>query len=414
MAKKEQSFRSLGNSLRRKQRKHQSLLDKVEKTAARLERRKIKLLALESRIADLERRTAETGDQRTGQGDSDGARRHALLIFNPTSGRNDENNAQRLSQIVNSLRAHGIQAHIGLKTSGGAARSLAREAVRSGHQLVVVAAGDGTIEEVASQLAGSTTVLGIVPIGTMNNIARSLGVPLGIDDACALIGMGTNRHIDIGRVISNERGDVQHFLEGAGVGLSALAARAGQAAEKRQWRMIPKALREYFETKPGHVHAQIDDMVVEASSNLVTVSNAPLMGDNLLISPDAKMDDGLLDVRVYDGMSSLALAKHCLASSKGSAETIKTYRGRRVRITTEEPVLTNSDKDVTRQARVVEIEIVPGALSMIVGNGIALTVPVGSAPDAHPLACDLPGTNGHRRIEKALEDQEEPSEEMSQ
>lgn len=399
---KEPSPRALGRSLVRKQRKHRSLLGKVEKTAAQLERRKIKLQALESRIADLERRTAETGDPPIGSSNGDRPRTHAQLIFNPASGRDGQDNAERLAQIVRSLRSHGIQAHIGLKTSGKAARTLARAAVRSGRPLVVVAAGDGTIAEVAGQLAGSSTVLGIVPIGTMNNIARSLGVPLAIDDACALVGMGTNRHIDLGRIISNERGDVQYFIEGAGVGLGALAVEAGQAAEKRHWRMIPKALRSYFESKPGHVQVQIDDVLVEATSNIVTVSNSPLMGGNLLISPDAKMDDGLLDVRVYDGMHSAALAKHFLACSKGSSEPIKTYRGRRVRITTEEPVVTNSDKNITKHSRVIEIEVMPGALSVIVGNGIALTVPVDSAPDAHPLACDLPSTNG--MVERALAD----------
>lgn len=404
MAAKEPSSRSLGKALHRKQRKHRSLLEKVEKTTARLERRKVKLQALESSMADLERRSAETGDQRTGQGNSSGARIHARLIFNPASGRQEEDNAKRLSQVVTSLRAHGIQAHIGVKTSGKTARALAREAVHSGHKLVVVAAGDGTIAEIAGQLAGSSTVLGIVPIGTMNNVARSLGVPLGIDDACALIGMGTNRHIDIGRIRSSDGEDVQHFLEGAGVGLSSMAVLAGQAAEKKQWRLVPKAFREYFETKPGHVRVEIDDMVIEAATNIVTVSNAPLMGGNILVSPEAKMDDGLLDIRVYDGMSTLALTKHFLASAKGSAEPIKTYRGRKVRITTEEPVLTNSDKDVTKRSRVVEIEILPSALSVIVGNGIGLTVPVDAAPDAHPLASELPSTNG--TTDKAMADHE--------
>lgn len=404
MAPKAPSSRTLGKALHRKQRKHRLLLEKVEKMAARLDRRKIRLMALESSMADLERRSAETGEQRTGQGDAGGARIHARLIFNPASGRQDQDNAQRLSQVVASLRAHGVQAHIGVKTSGKAARAIAREAVHSGHKLVIVAAGDGTIAEIAGQLAGSSTVLGIVPIGTMNNVARSLGVPLGIDDACALIGMGTNRHIDIGRVTSSDGADVQFFLEGAGIGLNALAVLAGQAAEKKQWRMVPKAFRTYFETKPGNVRVQIDDLAIEAATNIVTVSNAPLMGGNILVSPDAKMDDGLFDIRVYDSMGRVELARHFVASSKGSAEPIKTYRGRRVTITTEEPVLTNSDKDVTRRSRVVEFEILPGALSVIVGNGIGLTVPVGAAPDAHPLAAELPATNGNR--EKALAAQE--------
>jgi YegS/Rv2252/BmrU family lipid kinase len=351
---------------------------------------------LEARIADLERRSASAPDDaRVGQGDMDGARRHALLIFNPASGRESENNALRLSQIVSSLRAHGIHAHIGLKTSGKTARRLALGAVRDKHDLVVVAAGDGTIEEIASQLCGTKTVLGIVPIGTMNNIARSLGVPLDIDDACALIGMGTTRTIDMGRVISSERKDVRHFIEGAGVGLGALAVLAGQAAEKKKWRVIPRALTALFEAKAGNMRVEIDDDVVECSTHIVTVSNGPLMGGNLLIAPSARMDDGVFDIRVYDGMNTASLAKHFVGASKGEETDIKTYRGRKIRITSEEMVMTHSDKDVTRPSNVVEIEIVPRALSMIVGNGLGLSVPVEAAPVTSALECppDI-ATNG--------------------
>lgn len=394
MARKDPSSRTLFKSLERGQRNHRLLVEKVEKASARLERRKIKLLALESRIADLERRTAETQEHRIGQGDAGGARKHAQLIFNPASGRDDEDNAQRLAQVVKSLRIHGIQAHIGLKTSGKTARALARKAVRSGRELVIVAAGDGTIGEVASELSGSSTVLGIVPIGTMNNVARSVGVPLDIDEACSLIAMGTTRQIDVGRVLSNDRRDVRYFLEGAGVGLSAIAIHAGQSGEKKHWGVIPKAIQKFFEAKPGAMHVQMDDVVVDAASTIVTVSNAPLMGGNLLIAPDAKMDDGFLDVVLYDGMGKTALTRHFLAVSKGLPDPVKTYRARRVRITAEESVPTHADTDVTRETGAIEIEIVPKALRMIVGNGIGLTVPVEAAPSAPTFALPPPHKNG--------------------
>jgi diacylglycerol kinase (ATP) len=395
MADRKKSQSELFESLRRKQGKHGTLLGKVEKTAARLERHKAKFQALEASIADLERRLSEPRKEHLGQqAASDGALKHARLIFNPSSGRDDENNAVRLAQVVSSLRAHGIEAHVGLKTSGRAARELARRAVHSGHPLVVVAGGDGTIAEVASQLVDSTTVLGIVPIGTMNNLARSLGVPLGIDDACALIGMGTTRHIDVGRVISNGSTQAEYFVECAGVGLSAIGALAGQAFEKRHWRIIPRALRKLFEAKLGTILVEMDGIAVEASSRIVTVSNAPLMGNNMLAAPGAKMDDGLLDVQIYDGMGDAALVRHFAAASSGSPDALKTYRARNIRITADEPVLTNSDTSITRQRHVVEIEIVPKALSMIVGNGIGLSVPVESAPHAPTFAVRPPHTNG--------------------
>jgi diacylglycerol kinase (ATP) len=395
MADRKQSQPALMKALRRKQRKHETLLAKVERTVARLELRKAKFQALEASIADLERRLSEPRKENLGQhAASDGALKHARLIFNPSSGHDNEDNAARLAHVVTSLRAHGIEAHVGLKTSGSAARKLARKAASAGYPLVVVAAGDGTIGDVASQLIGSTTVLGIVPIGTMNNLARSLGVPLGIDDACALIGMGTTRHIDVGRMISNGSPQAEYFMECAGVGLSAIAAMAGQALEKRRWRLIPRALRRFVEAKLGTIVVEIDDTVVEASTRIVTVSNAPLMGNNMLAAPGAKMDDGLLDVQIYDGMGDAALVGHFMAASSGSPNALKTYRARRVRITSDEPVLSNSGMNITPQRHVVEIDIVPRALSMIVGNGIGLSVPVESAPSAPTFAVNPPRSNG--------------------
>ncbi|MEO5617245.1 MAG: hypothetical protein ABIS67_05710, partial [Candidatus Eisenbacteria bacterium] len=149
-----------------------------------------------------------------------------------------------------------------------------------------------------------------------------------------------------------------------------------------------------FEAKPGAVHVQMDDIVLDASSSIVTVSNAPLMGGNLLIAPDAKMDDGMLDVTVYDGMGKVALTKHFMSIAKGNADPLKTYRARRVRIESESPVLINSDKDVTPETNVIEIEIIPKALRVIVGNGIGLSVPVEAAPDAPTFAGPPPATNG--------------------
>lgn len=384
---REKSPRALLKALRRKQKKHCSLLSRVEKTAARLEQRRVKLTALEARIADLERRLSELpGDpERPAAG---GVLRQAQLIFNPSSGRDKKNSAMRLAQVVSSLRAHGIQAHIGLKTSGKAARALAREAVRSGPALVVVAAGDGTLGDVASELVGTSTALGIVPIGTMNNVARSLGIPLEIDDACALIGMGTTRHIDMGRVLSNGKPHDEYFLDCAGLGLSAIAAQGGQAFQKRRWRALPPAIRKFFEAKLGTVQVEMDGTLVEVSTRIVTVSNAPLIANNLLAAPDAKMDDGFLDVALYDDMGNAALVKHFIAAASGSPEEIKTYRARRVRISAEEPLPVNSDMNITPARHVIEIEIVPKALTMIVGNGIGLTLPVESAPDAPTFAVD--------------------------
>ncbi len=361
---------------------------------------------LESTIAGLEGRLATPRKRRVAKGEAVHGLRRAQLIFNPASGRAAEDNAARLSQIVSGLRAHGIEAAIGLKTSGKAARSLARDAVRDGIPLVVVAAGDGTIGDVASQLIGTSVVMAIVPIGTMNNVARSLGVPLEIDAACALIGMGTTRHIDVGRMHTKPDARDEYFLDCAGVGLAAIGALAGQAFEKRRWRMLTRALHRFFAAKLGTMQIELDGTMIEASTRIVTVSNAPLMGNNMLAAPEAKMDDGYLDVSIYDGMGDPALISHFLAASTHTPDDLKIYRARRVRIATEPPMLSNADMTIAPEQDVLEIEIVPAALSMIVGNGMGLTIPVASAPSA-PTFAPGPPSNAAAASERAAQDASE-------
>ena len=94
---------------------------------------------------------------------------------------------------------------------------------------------------------------------------------------------------------------------------------------------------------------EMDGTVVEASTRTVTVSNAPLMGNNMLAAPGAKMDDGFLDVQIYDRMGDAALVKHFLGARVGVADS----RSRRTAPATcaspsEEPVLANFGTDMSR------------------------------------------------------------------
>lgn len=385
---------ALYRSLVRKQREHEAMLSKVEKANARVEQRKEKLAALEARMAELETQLSQPRKANVGKRTfKDRELKPVRVIFNPSSGRNEKDNALRLEKVVRGLRAHGIEAKVGLKTSHAVARKLARKAVKDEEPLIIVAGGDGTIEDVVPELIGKDTVLAIVPTGTMNNAARSLGIPLNIEEACKLIGMGTTRHIDVGRITSSEGNDAEYFLECAGVGLSAVAAAGGEAFVKRHWNKIPRALRKFFENKPTKMSVEMDGNVVEASTRIVTVANAPIMGNNMLAVPGGKMDDGLLDVQLYDGMDMAALIKHFKAASSGAPDDLKTYRVSKLRITAEEPMPVNADVDPVPDRRVIEMEVIPQALSMIVGNGIALTVPVESAPEAPPFAEDPPVTS---------------------
>jgi len=286
-----------------------------------------------------------------------------------------------------------------------------KEAVDRGEDLIIVAAGDGTIEDVASQIIGAKVTLGIIPVGTMNNVARALGVPLDVADACELIAMNMARNIDIGRVIANEKPDLEYFLETAGVGLSAIAIPAGQAAKKGKWAKLPLALRKLFDAQPTPVEVELDSgEIVKANSQMVTVSNSPLMGLNILIAPDAKMDDGVLDIAVYDGMGKGELLSYFMSASNGTRSynpKIKFYRSRRVIIRSQETLDVHADKDALAGKQTLEIEVVPQGLSAIVGQGFALTLPATVVPSVPPLAGPQP-TNGDHPTEELAPASEPP------
>lgn len=375
-------------ALRRLQSNHKNRARKVEKTRLKLERQRRRLTALEARIAQLEHRISHAA-----RGDGRSSRltgkelRSIRVIFNSKLDLNGggENN---LEKVVEALRAHGIRAEICLKTSGKIARKCARQAAKENEGMVIVAGGDGTIEDVASELVGTKTALGIIPLGTMNNLARSLGIPLDISDACELIAAGITRPIDVGRVREADKPQNGYFLETAGLGLSGIALPAGQDAHKGRWGKLPEAISRLFSLEPAPVEVQLDHEVVKADSQLVTVSNAPLTGANLTVAPDAKMDDGMLDVTIYDRMRKAEILAFLMEGRNGKCPenpNVHRYRARHVAIRSSEKMPAVSDKDAIPAQHLLDIELVPQALSAVVGNGIGLTMPVESVPASPPL-----------------------------
>jgi diacylglycerol kinase family enzyme len=231
----------------------------------------------------------------------------------------------------------------------------------------------------------------------MNNLARSLGIPLDLDDACALLGAGSTRQIDVGRVIENEQAEAEIFLETAGLGLSAIAVPAGQAGKKGALGSLPNALRRILDYKPGAVQVQLDDgETIRADSQLVTVSNAPLMGLNFLVAPDAKMDDGFLDIAVYDGMGKTDLLGYFMGTRNGKRVDnphVRFYRSRKVQIRSQQAVPVVADKNGLPPERVMDIELVPQALTMVVGKGSGLALPVDAVQSVPPLSGPQPEPN---------------------
>ncbi len=356
----------------------------------KLEMRTRRFQALEAKMANLEQRAAASVSGPDGQPRQRPAKtlRPALLIINPQS-RSFDRLAESPENLAAALRTHGIEPEVYIKTTGKELRARVKAAVKAGVPLVIAAGGDGTIGNVMGQLAGTDTVLGIVPTGTMNNVAHELGIPLDLQQACALLGAGVTRPLDLGWVGATAEDKGHYFLETAGVGLS-VALPAGQNVKKGRWGKLPSAFRALMAVGDHPITVQLDDgKPIVTQVHLVTISNAPLYGVSNLIAPEAKMDDGLLDVAFYDGMSDAALAAHFLQTANGQRvdnPNIRLYRARRVQIRSEVDMPVTLDNDQRPGRHVMDVKVAPRALLAIVGKGAGLSWPVEAVASVPPLS----------------------------
>lgn len=372
-------------TLAQMQRQQREQLQEVETARAHLDQATQKLRILE---------TAITLQVQTDQGTQpplvvpNPDLRYAQVIFNPHA-KGASKGLCSPEQILVCLRKYGIVGDLHVRTSGKAVRQLVQAAAKQPLGLVIVAGGDGTIEAVAKHLIGTTTTLGIIPLGTMNNLARSLGIPLSLEAACALLRTGITRHIDVGRISTRTKPKGVYFLEMAGIGLSAHALNFGEGYMKGQWGKLLEALGNAFASKIDTVTIAYDDEAAfQVQTHVVTIVNAPLFAGNMFIGPDAKLDDGMLDVALYSGMSKRDLEHHfrTIAAGKRVDDPRITFRHiRHMRVRTRRALAAHADLAMFTPQQIWELAVVPGALSVIVGNGIGLSLPVERAAIVPPL-----------------------------
>lgn len=175
----------------------------------------------------------------------------------------------------------------------GHATLLAREAVQRGFYGVLACGGDGTVNEVASGLCGSDVVLGVIPLGSGNGLARHIGVPMTIRGAMRVV--AEDRVLDADYATANGR----PFFCTFGVGFDAevtekFNTRPGRGLNN----YIRTAMEEYFKYKAETYTIIANGHRITEEALLVAVCNASQYGNNAYIAPHASIKDGLLDVTV--------------------------------------------------------------------------------------------------------------------
>src|SRR5438874_2752036 len=221
-----------------------------------------------------------------------------VLILNPTSGDSPlaaiHGTVDSIeATILANLREYDIEPEVWYTTVEDPGEEMAKKAADEHVDLVIAAGGDGTIHSVASGLIKRETTLAIIPMGTMNNLAHSLGIPLPIEAACAIIAKGDTRAIDVGNI----NGKV--FTEVAGIGLEAALFPAAEEIKSPGFistvRGVLNGLFTLLKFKPTKLKISFDDNTRRTYDAIqITICNAPYYGAHFQVAPDIIMDDGEL------------------------------------------------------------------------------------------------------------------------
>ena len=256
----------------------------------------------------------------------------ARLIINPQAW-HDTSEEDVIAHIVAQLAKHGIQVDPVQTTPQDHGAQLAKSAIKDGYQIVIAAGGDGTIHEVAKGLIGSKVALGIIPFGTMNNIAHCLYIPDDLDQACAIIAEGRRQPMDVGML------NGQPFLEAASLGIEVPFFALGELTRHRGFMGIMQAAwgaaQLLIRFQPLKVTLEMDGRTKSIRAQQITISNTPRYGLGFQAAPDAKLDDGLLDVVIARHAHRSQLIRHYWSILNGQREIdtkVQVRRAKRIRI----------------------------------------------------------------------------------
>jgi len=300
--------------------------------------------------------------------DGEGARLRARIIANPRAGTLRMPLAlNQLHQVAAALSDAGLPVEVSLTERAGHASELAREAVRTGMEIVIAAGGDGTINEIIQELAGHSTALGILPLGTVNVWARETHIPLSLPDAARVLLYGVRRRVDLGRAGN------RYFLMMAGVGFDAEVAKR---VERSVLKRIGLKMLDYLTTvgvlgvthKPVLMRIKHDGKRREISSLMLVVGNTRLYGGALTFTRHAVADDGMLDIVTVGGgglIYRLGILRNAFLRRPRRGPRVRYERARVIRVEADAPLPVQVDGELIGKLP-MSFSIAPLALTVIV------------------------------------------------
>jgi diacylglycerol kinase (ATP) len=290
--------------------------------------------------------------------------RKALFIINPISGGKKKDGVPDL--IEKYLGGSIFKTVIVFSDGVAHARQIAKEAVNK-FDVIVAVGGDGTVNEVASAIVGSNTALGIIPFGSGNGLARFLGIPMDTVKAIETLGAGRTLYIDSAKL------NGKPFFNMAGMGFDAHISEVFSHTKKRGFiSYIKSSIKEITTYKAQPYIITIDGKAYEREAFMLSFANSSQYGNNAHISPNASVQDGLLDVCVikqFPLWRFFEMGIRMITKTSDKTKYVEIIRGKQIHINRPTPGPVHLDGEPQIAGTDAQVEIVPLSLKVIVGDG---------------------------------------------
>jgi len=296
-----------------------------------------------------------------------GVARETVIIVNPTA--HNLPSRERLREADRWLQDQGWRTQLLETTRPREATALAARAAERAVPLVFVCGGDGTMNEAANGLAGSETALAMIRGGVSNLWAREVGIPRRPVDAVRACVQGERRRIDLGRA------GQRYFLLMAGYGLDGLISDRVSLRAKRYLGAVAYALtavRESLSYRSSPLTLRLDGEIHKADVLMLVAGNTRNYAGLVEITPEARVDDGLMDVCVYEGRGTADIILHALRTAlrrHRSAKNVRYKQVRRLELAWERPLPVQLDGDAYEESP-TEVTVMPSALWVMVRQGL--------------------------------------------
>lgn len=266
------------------------------------------------------------------------------------------------------------QAEILVTQTADQARMWASERAADERRGVIAVGGDGTVHEVGNGLVGGKAAFGVLPLGSGNDFVKMLASPREPDQAVAYFQQAAVRRCDVGHVaIFRQGGHVEehHFINGLGIGLEAIVANSARRARylKGFSRYLAAALWHLTTYRPPHMQVSMGAERFESRQFLIAIGNGCCAGGRFRLTPDAGIDDGLLDICRVETLSRLRLLRilpSVLSGRHGRFDEIRMSQTESINVRCPAGTMVHADGEMLEQQAVeIRVRVKPGVLGVL-------------------------------------------------